>query len=757
MRRSAQHRSLLALFATALVLGLVHHATGADIASLYGGTPAFVEGASGPLNPVDTLPVTLIDSIDCSRTDHNFRDDGATDVLQLTPEKTFRVTRGPMRKQYNVLRKAKGRSEKPDAYAPYLTPYFAYTLQCDGPGPYILAAEMINDTGRHTMVVPYCRAGRHWYGDMFPVGSFGFFSGAEIPTTGAVFRMGALIYPPRDAKQVEVFVTSGGDLPPRYPGGAPADNSGGAAVSRLWLYRLSEGGLGDHANPITYPEGPRRRIGWFIPHANFWHKEFDPEGMPSDEAQAQAWMASVADACADHMKHLGMNELQLFVTGDEGGKGSKWDFGFSGANKALFEHLSAALDRIGADFLPIAAIPASPDPERKLMHVRGRRDLGIGGGRNPARPDVQNDIISYMSKVAETFKAYPNVDRIAMRGVYFGGGGWHDDRTFGPTYWGYGDWMVNRFAQESDIDLPQGLSMEDMRLYLQEHHWQEWLEWRAEKVRELHLRVRDAIRRVDPGLTLMLVGPGPGGSPEGTWNYHHEQADPREILLEKGFVPGSYSGEQNLFIQHNYRLNKERALSRAHPHSVGLREWNYDPRLIGDLFSTLEGNAVVARYGKWEVPNHPLVGRGFAACLGPIMSGPGRRYLHPLLHAVRTRNPYSIQLYSWRLASRGRAPVLREFIRAYLALPQKEITRIQGSEHAAFDRSWAGICGDRLVLINDSPAWQEIRLERDRFEAQSYTDVVAGTTLRKPDPQKRFHLSMRPFDMRVLVPLGSTR
>ncbi len=748
--------------ACVVIAGVAAVASGGSRARLYGGARLTDEDRKEPFREGDALRATLIDQVSCRKETHDFMSDGETTLKELRPGRTFRVTRGPKKKHYNVLRKAKGRDERtPDQYGPYLTPWFRYDLKLDGPGQYYLVAEMIDDRPRHMIIQPYVRCKETWFGSLFSAGAFGFYSGCDIPVSNEIFRMGGLIDPPPGANEVQVYVTSAGDLPPRAPGGSRVEN-GGAAVSRLWLYKVTMD-YADHPNPIREPEGPNRRIGPYVPHENFWHREFGGMGATQlgEDAGRKLYRAA-AERFADYMRYTGMNELQLIVTGDEG---STDEVHFHERAKTDFlpqRVLCRALQRHEVRFLPTVStlggslnrIESYPSLSEEVisMHVSGRRDKGIGGMPNPARPAYQQVMRRFLREVAEFYEPEPNVHRLGMKGVFFKGGGWKDDRKVGPSYWGYSDWMLNRFEERTRHTLPEFEDKWAARAYLQQHAWDPWLRWRAHQSRALHTAVRDAVRSVDARYELLI---GQHGSlavktPEKTWNYLVDEIPPERILLRSGLVPGGYRDEQNMALQQIYRVNKERTWARAHPHAVGMRKWNYDPRITRETYRTAEGNACMIAYGKWEVPNHPRV-MDFSACTGPIMSGPERLYLRPMLHALRTKNPYSMQLYSWRLATRGRTHLVREFVRGYLALPRRSLETVKGDRDAKHTRGWVATCGDRVVVTNETNEARRVAVPASALTASTYREVVTGDD-HEITKGRSLTLKLRPYDLRVLVP-----
>ena len=730
-----------------------------------------------PVNPLDKLDMTLVDRVDCRNTDHGFQSDGNTTVEELAPGTWFRVTDAPKEQMYEAGRMLKGKGKHEgktyelEDFAPYITPWFLYDLRMDGDGIYYLEAEVINDEPRHTVLLPASACKKGWFGDSYPLGGFGFYSGDEVPVDDKTFKIGAFVYPAREvaAESIRVYVTSSGDLPPRYPGGGPEDGSGGAAVSSISLYKV-DAPPGDAPNPIMYPEGRRRRLGLFIPNNNLWHREFGYTGgwyRDGNEWELRRdFFVKAADECVDFMRFMGFNELQSMVTGDESPTSAVY---YPRTEKHFypFQVLARRFSEAGLHFSPTVGWPGGGfgfikhfkergvDESVLLRHVSGRSRGGIGPGPNAAHPDYRRLVKAYMKEVAAKYKPFDSVDRLVLMGLFVRAGGWEDDRNMGGSYWGYSDFMLQTFQEETGVTIPENLLAKKNRMavraYLEKNAWKQWLTWRADKIRTLHEEIRDAVREVDERFSLTVSAHDAlRKTPTKSWSMLYEKKTPQQVLLEVGYEPYSYIDVSNLLVQQVYEINLERTWSHMHPFSVGMRRWNYDRRLDGRIFRTAEGNDAMMAYGKWEIPNAPtrVVGK-IMIQPGVTMSGPGRRYMHPVLHALRTQNPYTMRLYNWQLATRGHEFEVREFARAYLALPRAEMEPLEGATGKQYEHQWIGRCGDCLVVMNDSAAWPEIRVPEEYLRKETYKEVVTGQQVTR-DGDSRFQ--MRPFDIRVLVP-----
>ena len=89
----------------------------------------------------------------------------------------------------------------------------------------------------------------------------------------------------------------------------------------------------------------------------------------------------------------------------------------------------------------------------------------------------------------------------------------------------------------------------------------------------------------------------------------------------------------------------------------------------------------------------------------------GRDMLLPLLHAIISDNPYWLTVRSSLDAKVGREPALREFARAYRALPATPGQPFEGEVAPAREDIWVRVFGDSLAVINLGDKPQTVRLE----------------------------------------------
>ncbi len=122
---------------------------------------------------------------------------------------------------------------------------------------------------------------------------------------------------------------------------------------------------------------------------------------------------------------------------------------------------------------------------------------------NPIHPNTEKWRNEMFADFARRYKDYPNFKGIRIRNMRWQNSGWSN---FHGQDWGYDDYTVGRFEQETGIEVP-GSATDEQRYakrakFLRGEKKNEWMEWRAQKVTDLYLKVRDTIRDIRPDLKL---------------------------------------------------------------------------------------------------------------------------------------------------------------------------------------------------------------------------------------------------------------
>lgn len=635
----------------------------------------------------------LMDWVDCSKTDHDFKDRGESRVLEIggTP---YRVTQA-------------------DDFD-----YFSYYLKCrPTPGkPHLVVVQLINDRERYTTVsltvpedsvwaAPY--AGEEKFfpknqeGDLSITRDIGgnVYTGREYPIDGKPFYYHMLYYP--WGERVRVTITGN-------PNAEKKDPANGAAVARLWIFDILDP-LSERVPSITPPEnGPERRIGLYFPQAWYIIGHF---GAPS---RTPAMRRVALSACMDYLRFCGLNTVYYHAVNGSDMAGVAWyESKYYGMNQAdLFRELLPLARDAGITVVPILTPLNRNDRTNKAGWSDDSLQMDYKGERShahpdPLRPEVQEWMIGVLVEMAEKCRDYPNVPGIAFRvngklGTCFAGSG----TEFCGQHNGYSPWDLAEFKQDTGLDVPPRAP--EAYEWLRANAWERWIDWRCRRMRDFWLRARDAIRAVRRDYLLIVQCDLPSEWPGCNIEWVNG-TPPRELMRHHGYDPVLFRDEPGILISRGMMINSDRFFSWAPP---GVNRWahkafNYAPGVI-ECYQTPAGQAVELYHNYWEEGgagenDTPHPDFEFGHWLRTATGAPlGRYYFEPATYSIRAANVHTMLFMAWERASVGHEHDLRRFAKAYRALPVVEPREFEGKVEGDAEGVWVRWFEDRLCVLNDS-------------------------------------------------------
>jgi hypothetical protein len=637
----------------------------------------------------------LLDWVDCSKTDHGFKDRGKSRVIEIggTP---YRVT-------------------SPDSFDA-----FWYYLKCQPtPGkPHLVVAQLINDRERYTTVsltvpedsvwaAPY--AGEEEFTPENQEGHLSItrdiggnvYTGREYPTDGRPFYYPMIYYP--WGQQVRVTVTGN-------PNAEKDDPANGAAVARLWIFDILDP-LSERLPTITPPDnGPERRIGLYMPHAWYLIGHY---GVPSRTPEERR---VALNAAMDYLRFCGLNTLYYHaINGSDMANVAWYHSQYYDMNQAdLFQELLPLARDKGITVVPILA----PLNRNKRTDQAGWSDdslqIDYKGGRtlanpDPLRPEVQDWFINVLVEMAEKCRDYPNVPGIAFRvngkiGTCYAGSG----MEFCGQYNGYSPWDLAQFKQDTGLDVPARAPQAYQ--WLRDNAWDRWIDWRCQRMHDLWVRARDAVQAVRRDYLLIVQCDLPSEWPGYNIEWVNGTA-PRELMRHHGYDPVLFKNEPGILISRGMMINADRFWGWAPPNvnAWAHKAFNYAPGVI-ECYQTPAGQAVEFYHNYWEegaggdnpAAKHPDF--EFGDWLRTATGAPlGRYYYEPVTYSIRAANVNTMLFMAWERASIGHEHDLRRFAKAFRALPMVEPRKFEGTVEGdvaeGLSVSWYD---DRLGVINDT-------------------------------------------------------
>ncbi|HOS93343.1 MAG TPA: hypothetical protein PLQ54_08525, partial [Armatimonadota bacterium] len=322
------------------------------------------------------------------------------------------------------------------------------------------------------------------------------------------------------------------------------------------------------------------------------------------------------------------------------------------------------------------------------------------------------------------------------------------DREHPPEESGYSEFDIREF--EKDRGEPVGGTAGDAQSrydWLKANAWDEWIEWRCQRIHDHWLRLAAAVRAVDPAKQLIVFTKIPANDPGEKRDWESGPVDLLTLHKYHGYDPALYTADRGLTLSRVMGVNADR---------YWLQRWNkeffFQPPIDG-FFRTASPSGVELYYIYWELPDHPL---GFR--VGPA-SPRGRAFYEPMTHALRYQNPGSFCFYNWFRATMGHETDLREFCRAYRGLPMVDPQpfpgRVEPAAAAADERLCVRMFRDRISIVNDGPEAREITLVLPAgYAMRGLRDLALNTRcdIERRGGRREVRLQIRPWDIRTLAP-----
>jgi len=340
-----------------------------------------------------------------------------------------------------------------------------------------------------------------------------------------------------------------------------------------------------------------------------------------------------------------------------------------------------------------------------------------------------------------------------------------ETRVYSAAEMGYSPWNIAEFRTHTGWDCP--LDSQDAFRWLQAdaERWDRWLDFRCMRTHAFWCRVRDAVRRVHPGLTLYVLTDLPAEVLATNVLFPGNDAPDaqqvtRDLLRAHGYDPRLYSQEEGMVIQRVMMVDMDRFFSKWGP------PWGSNPTRYRDFheqdylpawYRTPAGSATELYHTYWEEPFHPQGefgpdGKGFGLRTA-TGTARGRTFFRPATFSVSAGHADTLVLTGWERPVLGHEHDLRGFAQAFRALPTVvpdalSIEPIRPGLSAAR-------YGDRIGVVNHTPNPVDVRitLRTPLSDGARWVDVSTGRIVVGPRDSDRtvLHLSLDDWDLRTLV------
>lgn len=379
-----------------------------------------------------------------------------------------------------------------------------------------------------------------------------------------------------------------------------------------------------------------------------------------------------------------------------------------------------------------------------------RGDAGDPPRYNPLHPAVRAALLDRMTEIAERYSASP-----ALAGVSLVLGP-EQSTWFGSIQCGYDDQTVADFAREAKFELPPECRTGPTRFserarWLIANKYDLWISYRCRRLRQLYVDLASRVQSKRPDLKLYLtVGLPDGASPHPLMNLTalaDRIASLDTLYREAGLDVSLYKDRPtNLVLRRVVYPTDDRYL--VYRFAAG----GPSPAtaLARDLAFSSESSAPYAGFGRLALA---VAYRPFESTIGALQplrahwwpehparaSAPtpsGREFLEPCAQGLANLDALSLTLGSTSLATAGHEETLREFARAYRALPAEPFATVAGMADPVCVRELQRADGRFFYLVNRASFPVDAYVALSGAEVR-LRDLAAAADLTLPLVQKR--------------------
>ena len=334
---------------------------------------------------------------------------------------------------------------------------------------------------------------------------------------------------------------------------------------------------------------------------------------------------------------------------------------------------------------------------------------------NPIHPIMRKALEDYVDEALDRYAKYPALEGISLI-VGEGNCVW-----FGSIQSGYDDYTVGLFEQETGVKVPAdkaGPARFSQRFrWLMKNAPDKWVQWRCEKIRDLHRDIADRIQKRRPGLKLYLTFYSVDGHNFNpmfnldTWVPRGRTAD--QIYREGGFDTRLYRDLPGIVLRKvtypiDYRFYKSYyAGGGPNSHEILCRDLDLLSEGIGPFKnSSLPGTVFHCRYFESSIGADSAIPGYWWKCHPWRVSQPtdsGRNFLEYYAHAVAELDAASLAYGGYTVTSMGHEEELRDFARYYRALPAERFKGVPGMSDPVCARELQKDGRRYLYLVNRMP------------------------------------------------------
>ena len=404
-------------------------------------------------------------------------------------------------------------------------------------------------------------------------------------------------------------------------------------------------------------------------------------------------------------------------------------------------------------------------------------DQGETGGQspfkpyfNPVHPKVQDWVEDIIRELALRYKDSPSFDGLAIRLMGWSFASW---QAFPSIHWGYGDFTIKKFEQETGIKIPVPVRDPDRfnkrYEWLIKNHYDDWVDWRCTTITAFYNKLHGIMKAARPDLKLYIDAFGPDFSQSdwarmGGWRARYRKLEKLgwlKVLRESGVDPRQVENDPGIVFSNSFPyppgIRAQFKAKGATAKELALQQWKEatDPEpIILSAKKRSTGSVAAVRFGNAYMEyDLPVKWIGYDQL---------QWRKNKTLRIVGAMNPAgraALRRYAWALAEgninymidgglgyiQGDPNVLRHFMLEYRSLPGIGMKKIPGNDDVAL---WYGDKqGDTYMYLVNKTGHQSVvtvRLAGSGKLGRTTTGDIFVT-----DDKQEINMPLEPYELIV--------
>lgn len=403
---------------------------------------------------------------------------------------------------------------------------------------------------------------------------------------------------------------------------------------------------------------------------------------------------------------------------------------------------------------------------------------------DPLHPQVQARLLAVVDEVVMRYGDSDAFGGVAVN-LWGASTGW-----FGTLEAGYGDCDVGLFERETGMRVPA--EARDPERFRRRHEWllanvrEQWIAWRCEKVADLFRRMGAVLQAKRRDLRLVLSLFMPYGlttaCPFDLQRWQGGKVSVRDLHREGGLdtdllgaIPGVVLDK--ILQPCDYRIRACHLYSDDGPWTADhllSRDLNFDPENLAHVAAAPSRSAwLYNRYSESTPQHRSNVSPGLTQGTAQFEAGqwwdllPGWTYgavtpgHHNLMEwyalAVAGLDAHGISNGGLTIGTMGHEQQLRQFARAFRALPAADFETLPGATDPVMVRYWQADGVLYCYLVNQEPVPAAVELALAAPSGTPVSDLAAGRDLPLASPG-RWVMALQAFELRSLrIASGTAR